>query len=101
MKNDITPHWKDSVHTPDKWELVGRITTPTQELDVYIHKNKEQYRGVSIQYGPEHSEYYSCEYPYVDDATVYMMQGLINAFAFEHGREYYRHERNQPAGWKK
>ena len=92
QKMKLQPHWKYSVHSLDKWELVARVSLPDDELDIYIHKNKEQYEGVSIQYGPDEPQYYSSSHPYVDDGVTSLSDGLLKAFAIEHDRHCYRNK---------
>lgn len=51
-----------------------------------MNKNKEQYSGISIQYGEKDFEYYSCSHISAKGIVASFLDGILKSYAVQYDR---------------
>jgi len=86
---DIVPqggHWPRRMHTENEWEYLGSVSSTKNKYDVYRHKIKEAYSGISMQYGDEEHQYWSSSILAAQPLPGSFPESIAIAFALEYDR---------------
>ena len=74
-------HWNEGVHNSENWIYIGSynfsLNNKEEKGDIYIHKNKKIYKGISVQYGNEEFQYYSSSIIYEEDVPLSLSSAIL------------------------